>query len=218
MVIFKFRKFGNAKFLSHLEMMRLMKLAIRRAGIVPNESKRGDMKIYFSPATPIGVMSEAEFVEIDIDEVAHKLAEDLKTYLPEGIEITGEFNTKGRMFISATAALAKYSIEIQGLSAIQKKISDVLSSAEFFVNLKMNGMVRSLGVNTLIHSFSFDKGKLVLLGFTGEHNLSITQTIVQLLKVVGCEDAEFKITKTNLFSKIDERFHDVELLLLRNRV
>ncbi|MBQ9790638.1 MAG: DUF2344 domain-containing protein [Clostridia bacterium] len=218
MVIFKFRKTGRAKFLSHLEMMRLVKLAIRRAGIDVEETKKGAMKIYFSPATPIGVESEVEFVEIDMDETAHKVADELKTYLPEGIEITGEYDTKGRMFISQTACLAKYKIEIDGISDLQKKISEVLSSAEFFVKLKMNGKISTESVNTLIHSFSFDKGNLVLLGFTGENNLSITQTILQLLSTIGRADAEFKIKKTNLFSKIDERFHDVELLLMRNKV
>lgn len=218
MVIFKFRKFGRAKYFSHLDMMRLFKLSIRRAGIVVNKTKRGDMKIYFSPATPIGVESNVEFVEIDCNTQAHKIADDLKTYLPEGIEITGEYDTKGRMNIPATAKLAKYEIVIDGLDGMQKKISDLLSSSEFYVNLKMNNRFWSESVNTLIHSFSFDKGKLILLGFTGEDNLSITQTILQLLKLIGKENADFSIVKTKLFARIDERFHDIELLLMRNKI
>ncbi len=218
MVIFKFEKKGDAKFLSHLEMMRLVKLAIRRSGTMIPENKRGAMKIYFSPATPIGVESEVEYMEIDTQIVAHKLADVLETYLPNGIKITGEYDMKGRMGISGLACLAKYVVEIDGIDGMQKRISDVLSSAEFFVKLKMNGKVKQTGVNTLIHSFSFENGKLTILGFTGENNLSITQTVLQLLKVIGHESADFKITKTNLFARIDERFHDVELLILRNKI
>jgi len=217
MVVFKFTKTGNAKFLSHLDMMRLFKLSIRRAGLKVNRNKRGDMKVYFSPATPIGVESECEYVEIDTNYSAHKFADQLKTYLPENIKITGEYDLAGRLRVSQ-AILAKYVIDIDGLDLVQKKIQELLSSSDFYVKLKMNNINSTASVNTLIHSYQIDKGKLVLLGFTGENNLSITQTILQLLKLTSNPSANFKITKTNLFSRIDDRFHDIELLLLRNKL
>jgi len=218
MVIFKFKKVGDAKFYSHLDMMRLFILAIRRAGICVNTNKRGEPKIYFSPATPIGVESLAEFVEIDTDLSAHKMAELLKTYLPDGIEIMEEYDTKARMRISAIAKLSKYEIDIDGLVGIQKRVSELLSSSEFFIKLKMNNRLSTETVNTLIHSFSFDKGKLVVYGFTGENNLSITQTILQLLKLTTNIAADFKITKTTLYARLDDRYHDIDLLLLRNKI
>ena len=215
MVIFKFSKTGNARFYSHLDMIRLFKLALVRAEIPVKLNKKGDMKIYFSPATSIGANSTAEFVEIDCDLLAHKLASDVETYLPDGIKITAEYDSKTRLGIPAIASMAKYEILIDRVDSLQKKITDLLSSDTIKVKLKINNNTSEVLIKDFVNKFYFDKGVLFILAKTAQENLNIPQTIFQMLSLINERDAEFSVTKTNQFAFIDGRYHDIELMAIR---
>ena len=216
MVTYKLSKSGNAIYYSHHDMMRLFILSIKRAGINIPKNKSGNYKIYFSPATCIGVSSDAEFVEIDTDITAHKLAEILSTYLPDGIKIESEYDTKSRINISKISCLAKYEVKISLVDGMQKKITEILSNGDFKIQLKMNNEVSNCNVKELVHNFYFDKGNLYIISKVGDENLNVVQTIAQVLKAVKLHDVDFSIKKTNLFAEIDGRYHDIELIVLRN--
>ena len=201
---------------SHHDMMRLFLLSMRRAGIVIDKTKSGNPKIYFSPATSIGVKSRAEFVEIDTLFTAHKLAEILKTYLPEGLKIEAEYDTKSRLNISKRACLAKYEISLPNIDGIQKKITDLITDENFKIVLKMNNEVRDVYVKNSIHNFYFEKGKLYLIAKIGKENLNISALIQQIFEKLKIYEYNVDVLKTNLFIKVEDRYHDVELVTLRN--
>ena len=180
-------------------MMRLFILSLNRAGVEIEKNKAGVLKVYFSPATSIGVESVCEFVEIDTSLPAHKLAELLKTYLPDGIKIISEYDTEKRINISKIAVLAKYEVDINIEEGYSKKITEILRSDEFKINLKMNNEAKSSTVKELVHNFYFEKGKLFIIAGVGEDNLNIVQTIHQIGKLLKVSNLDAKIKKTNIF-------------------
>lgn len=215
MVIYKLEKTGNAIFYSHHDMMRIFLLSLSRAGINTKKSRSGAMEVYFSTATNIGVESVAEFVEINTDMQAHKLADILKTYLPDGIKIIAEYDTKERLNISKIACLAKYEIEANFTDFSQSQITKVLKSPDFTVSTKINNEVSSVKAVDAIHNFYFDKGKLYIIAGVGENSLNVLQTIMQVLHKIKVDAGKINVKKLNLFASFDGRFHDIELLILR---
>ena len=216
MVVYKLKKSGQMIYSSHHDMMRLFLISLKRAGVSILANKSGEPKVYFSPATNIGINSKAEFVEIETNMTAHKLAEELKTYLPEGLEIISEYDTKNRLSISKIAILAKYEIEIENIDGLQKKISEFLQNENSKIVQKMNGVIRETFVKPSIHNFYFEKGKLYILSKIGEENLNISALMSEIYSKLKISDYSLEITKTNIFARVDERYHDIELVVLRN--
>ncbi len=88
-----FSRGGGAKYLSHLEMMRMWERVLRRAGwrVAHSQGFNPHPKISFAAALPVGVAGEAELMEVQL-EVARSVEEaprDLAPQLPEGIELRG---------------------------------------------------------------------------------------------------------------------------------
>jgi len=83
-----FRKMGRVRFLSHLDLLRAMERALRRAGIALRYSQGFNPHplLVFSPALGVGIESEEEFVDIQVGAPLSGSAVDrLNAVLPEGL-------------------------------------------------------------------------------------------------------------------------------------
>jgi len=82
---------GNTKFISHLDLSRLMERAFRRAEIPLNftQGYHPHPKISFATALALGVSSEGEYMDIEIEKSMdlNILQEQLNRQLPNGIQI-----------------------------------------------------------------------------------------------------------------------------------
>lgn len=87
----KLSKGKYVKFISHLDFMRCLQRAIRRAGIPVSYSKGFNPHTEMSFATPlaVGTASEAEYMEfwLDKDMDVSEIAKALNDSLPEGIRV-----------------------------------------------------------------------------------------------------------------------------------
>ncbi len=88
----KYRKGGEMIFLSHLETMRTLERALRRAD-VPMAYTQGyspHPKISSSPALPVGTGSEGEYLEVALEEEVDvgALIKRINLELPQGLEAT----------------------------------------------------------------------------------------------------------------------------------
>jgi radical SAM-linked protein len=91
-LLLKYRKEGDASFLSHREAMRAMEMALRRSEIpmVFSEGYSPRPRMSFSPALPLGIAAEAEYLEVAVDrEVdAEEVRDRLNLFLPQGLRIS----------------------------------------------------------------------------------------------------------------------------------
>jgi len=86
-------KFGPARYISHLDLGRALGRSLRRAGL-PVAYSQGFHplpKMAFGPPLPVGVESEAEYVDVaftrELPEA--EIAKHLNPSLPPGLQVTG---------------------------------------------------------------------------------------------------------------------------------
>lgn len=87
----KFEKRAAMKYIGHLDLMRTMQRAIRRADlpIAYSQGYNPQQKMNFAMALALGLESEAEYFEVELAEemAAADFVERLNAALPEGIRI-----------------------------------------------------------------------------------------------------------------------------------
>ncbi len=87
----KFAKYGNLKFLSHLDVLRFFQKAVRRAGIDVTYSGGFHPHQIMSFAAPLGLgqTSEAEYFDMELNsmESEAQVLRDLDAQMPDGFKI-----------------------------------------------------------------------------------------------------------------------------------
>ena len=88
--LIKFTKESNIKFISHLDLMRTIHRTVRRSGIKAKYSKGFNPHMIMSIAQPlsVGVYSESEYLDIELDEVISEknVIDKLNLAAPSGIK------------------------------------------------------------------------------------------------------------------------------------
>lgn len=84
-----FEKIGRAIWMSHLDTMRLMQRAFRRAGVVLHHSQGYTPHAYVSMILPLSVGTESicEIMEYELDADIRITPEDMNAVLPEGVRV-----------------------------------------------------------------------------------------------------------------------------------
>ena len=105
-VRFKYEKCGKAAVFSQLDLIRIISLAVRRAGIPVSYSQgfHPSPKISFGPALPLGTEGFAEYMDMEIAQEIEiqELMERLNPQLPEGVHLleAKEIPLKARSLMS----------------------------------------------------------------------------------------------------------------------
>ena len=135
---FKFNKIREFKYLSHLETVRLIKMAITRAKINVkfSEGFRPNPKINFSFPVPVGLASLAEYSDIDICEKLD--AEDFKNsinlQLKEQMSVLEAKNIVNKVpSLMGDIEFCSYSfkIKIEKKNSGEKINNDIITTSEF---------------------------------------------------------------------------------------
>ncbi len=89
----RYTKKDRLRFLSHLDLMTLFQRAATRAGVplAFSEGFNPHPKLSFGPALPVGMESEAEYLDLETEQPADLLAtvKGLNAALPAGIRVLG---------------------------------------------------------------------------------------------------------------------------------
>ncbi len=87
----QFRKVGTAVYISHLDLMRTMQRALRRANIPMCYSQGFNPHpiLSFAMASPVGMTSHAEYMDIKVEDGADpmQMTHNLIAALPDGISV-----------------------------------------------------------------------------------------------------------------------------------
>jgi radical SAM-linked protein len=119
---FRFSKGGAARYISHLDLMRAMNRAIRRAGLpaVYSQGFHPHIVMSFAQALGLGYFSAAEYMEISLPEdcALQPAMEKLNSALPGGLAMSGAWPIpEGLPTLMASVTAARWRVELAGPDA-----------------------------------------------------------------------------------------------------
>jgi radical SAM family uncharacterized protein/radical SAM-linked protein len=153
----KFRKAGEMRFLSHLELAHLFYRASRRAGLSLcfSEGFHPMPRIIFATALPVGMESLSEIVDMECEGkiTPPEVAEKLNQTLPPGIKIMKAEEVPLFFHLSSLPHPSIYWIPLDDLLSREEatlKIKETLDRKEFFIHQERDGKKRSVDIRELI--------------------------------------------------------------------
>jgi len=144
MIVLKYVKTLDARFISHIDLLKHMSRILRRA-VVPVKHSQGfnpHALIFFSPPTVLGVNSYAEYVAIDTDMKGEEVFTRYNNSVPEGLKAIEWFECAKNPNIQGKSVSADYvfdedyfDVDLRdGLTVTYKKKED-------FVTEDINGKI-----------------------------------------------------------------------------
>jgi radical SAM family uncharacterized protein len=118
-----FSKKGNVRFISHRELVDIIRRALRRTGLPVNVSKgfHPQIKLSIAPPLSVGMEGENEFFDIELKEKVDVVPLVFRGLFPHGIEVkrcSGPFSKKeGKL---PTESLFHYYLDLEILRHIMK--------------------------------------------------------------------------------------------------
>ncbi len=152
-----YRKLNRAKHLSHLELVRVLIRAFRRAGLelVCSKGYHPMPKVSFFSALPVGTESMQELMEVELVEAidVYSLRERINVELPRGIDVTFVEETspaKKRARISESHFL----ITLNKLRCKEKDLREFLESDYFAIVKAGKKGEHEVNARTLVSAIS----------------------------------------------------------------
>ncbi|MDK2888782.1 MAG: hypothetical protein PWP72_1660 [Thermoanaerobacter sp.] len=161
----EFRKEGMARFISHLDLVRTLERAMRRAGL-PLAFSRGfnpHPRFSLGAPLPVGVKGEREYLDLELvtalpeDEIKGRLNEQL----PGGLEVTRVWSIpEDAPALMATLEKATYRVDLRLVRAITpedlRKIIDGLLALPEIIITRRSGdkKEKTLDIRPGIHALS----------------------------------------------------------------
>ena len=154
----RIRKGREVKFISHLDMMRALERAMRRARL-PLKFTEGfnpRPKMSFTPAIPVGITSDAEYVDVEFTKelALEEIYDSLNSTLPPGIALLKVGDAEGKLPLSSVnRALYTVVVGMGGASreALEEAIGKILSSSEIKMVKKSKGKEKEVNIASGIY-------------------------------------------------------------------
>ncbi len=197
----RFAKRGAMRYLSHLDMMRLMTRAIRRAG-VPVTFSRGfnpRPRIAILAPLPVGIEAQSELMELRLDEqlCPDDIRNSLNEELVDGIEITGVEPADRPMKADFRA---DYEVDLpDGLSVERAALEAVMARDQVCVEIETAKGIKTVDLRPFLLSLELFDRKLRFVVRVTPQGTARPDTVVKA--VFGDEEArrnDFRIRRTSL--------------------
>ncbi len=153
----RFKKVGEIRFLSHLELAHLFYRASKRADLPLcfSEGFHPMPRIVFATALPVGMESLMEIVDMECEGkiTPPEVMERLNQTLPPGIEIIDAGEVPLFFDLSSSPHPSAYWIPLDHLIPREEaiaKIGKALDKKEFFIHQERDGKKRSVDIRPLI--------------------------------------------------------------------
>ena len=159
--LIKFQKTNNIKFLSHLDTLRTLHRAFKRANLPLSYSKGFNPHPAISVASPlsVGIESYAEYADTELNEFVDPtdLVNSLNQQLPDGFRITKALHIKEK----APAAMAAiYAAEYEmlfndNIGEIKKVVEEIIKSNEIQIMKRTKSGEKLVNIRPLIYNLEF---------------------------------------------------------------
>lgn len=150
-----FEKTGTAVWMSHLDTMRLMQRAFRRAGVLLHHSQGYTPHAYVSMLLPlsVGVESACEIMEYELDSELRITPEEMNAVLPAGVRVL-EVYESGRKAKELTYLRAELTLHYDGgvPENAAAQIAALLSQKELIVEKRTKRGMEETDIRPLLRS------------------------------------------------------------------
>ena len=181
----RYEKTGDARFLGHLDILRIFERACRRAGIrmAHSEGFNPRPKFSFGPALSLGFSSVAEYVDLTIESAPEgETGQLINTQLPEGLRIIESIEIRpGLKSLSASITHTEYEIDLSDQKVSDQQINDVLNQREIIIRRIRKGQEKPRDIRPYIKDITRANGNLILETETIEGRTARVEEILTLL-------------------------------------
>ena len=209
----RFRKVGEIRFLSHLELAHLFYRASKRADLPLcfSEGFHPMPKIIFSTALPVGVESLAEVVDMELEGgmTPNEVMERLNQILPQGIKVIEAEEVPLSSSLSYLPHRSVYWIPLDHLLSKKEaivKVKKALDQEGFLVHQKRKEENRIVDVRPLIEKMdvkekkerpgeAFSWGIELILRNVGGRTAKPSEIVEAILGLAGESLAQCKVIK-----------------------
>lgn len=195
-----FSKRGTARYLSHLELIKLLIRALRRAGftIVFSEGYHPMPKLTFACALPVGTESTCETADIELyyPESPETVKEKLNFQLPEGIHI---FDVKDITGMKKSVSIKEtcYNIDMNRLDVNHKDLDSFNNIDYFGIVKKTKKGQKEIDAKKIVKSIRYTSSRKIelVIAHSEGPELKPVNIIAEIFKVdADCLD-RIKILK-----------------------
>ena len=194
---------GRISYLGHLEFLRLIFRALRRAKIATNFTKgfNPTPKVSFGPALPVGTESDAEFFIMDLPEPLadrQETMQRLNDRLPPGVAVTAITIHRGSIpaDIESTYAITLPRPLTDGE---RQQLDTFAGCAEYTVEKSRKGRQQTVDIRPLILSLTMDGPaslQLHLLSLSGQPGIKPVEALQAILSLDEATALAIRIVKT----------------------
>ncbi len=206
----RFRKVGEMRFLSHLELAHLFYRASKRAGLPLcfSEGFHPMPRIIFATALPVGMESLTEIVDVECEGkiTSPQVVEKLNQTLPPGIEIVEAEEVPLFFHLSSLPRPSVYWIPLDRPFSREEaglKMKEALDKKEFIIDQERDGKRRSVDIRKLIERMEIKErpgerppwGMELVLRRTGGRTAKPIEVVRAVMGLEGDSLAELKVIK-----------------------
>lgn len=221
----KFTKCQNSKYISHLDLMRLFQRAFRRAGLhlKHTEGFHPQPKLAFATALSLGISSEGEYMDIEVEEEIsiEDFIRDINLVLPEGVRVLEADYRTEKDSIASLIRWGSYIIEVtleneMSLEELEEEIEKFLSLDEIIITKKKKKKRRKVMVEENIRDMIknldillYEDNKVtfkttIVTGSFGNLKPELMLGALEKYTEIRIEEYATKIHRVDLFIELDE--------------
>ncbi|MDH4034871.1 MAG: TIGR03960 family B12-binding radical SAM protein [candidate division Zixibacteria bacterium] len=208
-------KTTRLRYMSHLDNMRALERAIRRAS-VPVAYSQGfnpSMRLSFGPPLPLGFTSGSEYVDITLEEnLMPDMIQNLKRTMPDGMEILDAKVVYGKpQSLSAALNRVVYVISenarlnAMGKDTIARQISALMTAERLDVERETKSEVKTVDVRPGIYDLTYQNDRLeMVLGVGQSVYVRPTEVVRLLLPDLGEMVPAFTFHRQDMYRMEDD--------------
>lgn len=182
------------RFISHLDVLRTIERGIRRSKLPIAYSKGFHPlpKFNFASPLPVGVTSEVEYADLQMDTHISALAvkERLNKVLPIGFNVTDAMELPNQyQALMGIVASARYELTVINksilLAELNEKVTSLLNESELLVTVRRKKGDQIRNIRPLIHQICFDvqQNKILLECASGSQGNVRPMDVLQFLSL-----------------------------------
>ncbi len=181
-------KSARYRYMSHLDNIRAIERALRRAhiSVAYSQGFNPTMKLSFGPPLPLGFTSESEYVDITLEtNLMPYMVDDLKRAMPEGMDILEAKAVLGKSrSLSSTLNRVVYTLPLEELEKTDDLIEkgrDILKVDRLYVERTGKSETKTVNVRPAIYDIGVENENLVMTLGIGESGYVRPVEVLELL-------------------------------------